>query len=145
MTIKSKSIELLLLLATFGVAAMALPQADLQTTQSPQSAVRIVRPRTGQVLANNFVALRFELVRPNPAGGGNNFVIQLDSRDAVNTSENEYTFTGMRPGQHTIAVTEVDANGTPLPDARAEVQFTVAPLDGTAKPAQSNGKAASDK
>ena len=44
--------------------------------------------------------IRFELVRPNPAGGDNNFVIQLDSRDPVNTSENEYTFTGMLPGQH---------------------------------------------
>ena len=56
------------------------------------------RPSPGQALANNFVMIRFELVRPNPAGGDNNFVIQLDSRDPVNTSENEYTFTGMSPG-----------------------------------------------
>jgi len=115
---------LLFALAAMGVAAS---QSTIQT-----SAVRIVRPRAGQALTNSFVTLHFELVRPNPAGGENNFVIQLDARDPVNTSEIEYTFTGVRPGQHVISVTEVDANGTPLPDARTEVQFTVSAPGDTA-------------
>jgi hypothetical protein len=139
-------IQLLLAVATVG-AAMALSQNQSSSAQNassqgsrnaPQfqsSAVRILRPRSGQALANNFVTIRFELVRPNPAGGDNSFVIQLDSRDPVNTSEAEYTFTGMRPGQHIISVSEVDANGTPLPDGRTEVQFTVKLPESTAPPA----------
>ena len=127
---KKKSVLLLLVLlalATIGVAAILPSQSAGQT-----SAVRIVRPRAAQALTNSFVNLRFELARPNPAGGENNFVIQLDAHEPVTTSDNEYTFSGMRPGQHVISVTEVDANGTPLPDSRAEVRFTVTSPEGTA-------------
>jgi hypothetical protein len=63
-------------------------------------------------------------------------VIQLDAHEPVTTSDNEYIFTGMRPGQHVITVAEVDANGTPLPDAKAEVQFTVKSPESTAPPAK---------
>ena len=144
---RRKTIQFLLVLATLGIAALARSQnqsfiaqdasgqAGGNASQSRTSAVRILRPRAGQVLTNNFVNVRFELVRPNPTGGDNNFVIQLDSHDSVKTSETEYTFTGMRPGEHMIAVTEVDANGTPLPDARAGVQFSVNPPEGTVPPA----------
>jgi hypothetical protein len=121
----------LLALATLGVAATLPGQSTVQT-----SAVRILRPSAGQALTNSFVTLRFELVRPNPAGGDNNFVIQLDALEPVKTSENEYTFTGVLPGRHVISVTEVDANGTPLPDARTEVQFTVKSPESTAPPAK---------
>jgi hypothetical protein len=102
-----------------------------------RSALHILMPRSGQVLSNTFVTVRFELVRPNPGGGNNNFVIQLDAHDPVNTSETEYTYAGMDSGQHVLTVTEVDANGSPLPDARAEIQFSVKPADGTAPSAQS--------
>jgi predicted phage tail protein len=122
---------LLLALATLGVAATLPGQSTIQT-----SAVRILRPSAGQALTNSFVTLRFELVRPNPAGGDNNFVIQLDALEPVNTSENEYTFTGVLPGRHVISVKEVDANGTPLPDASTEVQFTVKSPESTAPPAK---------
>lgn len=147
-----KMIQLLLVLATVGGAAMALSQSGSSSAQNTSgqgsgnatslrsAAVHILQPSAGQVLANNFVTVRFELLRPNPAGGDNNFVIQLDSRDPVHTSEPEYTFTGMNPGQHIIAVTEVDANGTPMQDARAEVQFSVKPPAGTAPSAQSGSK-----
>ena len=98
--------------------------------------MRILRPSPGQTLANNFVTIRFELVRPNSAGSDHNFVIQLDGNDPVNTSETEYTFPIIRPGKHTIAVAEVDANGTPLPDARTEVQFTVKLPEGSVASAE---------
>jgi hypothetical protein len=90
-------------------------------------------------MASDFVTVRFELVQPNPAGGDNNFVVRLDSYDPVHTSETEYTFTGMRPGQHILTITEVDANGTPLPERSATVQFTVKPPTGTMHPAQNGG------
>jgi hypothetical protein len=139
-------IQLLLVVATVGAtialsqnqsfsAQNASSQGSRNATQFQSSAVRILRPRSGQSLANNFVTIRFELVRPNPAGGEDNFVIQLDANEPVTTSDNEYTFTGMRPGQHVITVAEVDANGTPLPDSRAEVQFSVALPESTAPPA----------
>jgi hypothetical protein len=127
---KKTIVLFLFALAAMGVAATASGESTNQT-----SAVHIVRPSAGQILTNNFVVLRFELVRPNPAGGGNNFVIRLDAREPVTTSDNEYTFTGIRPGKHVITVAEVDANGTPLPDSRAEVQFTVAAPESAAPPA----------
>jgi predicted CXXCH cytochrome family protein len=144
---RRKMIQLLLVVATLGATIALSPsqsacaqnassQGSGNATQSQSSAVRILRPRSGQILANNFVTIRFELMRPNPAGGGNNFVIQLDAHEPVTTSDNEYIFTGMRPGQHVITVAEVDANGTPLPDAKAEVQFTVKSPESTAPPAK---------
>jgi hypothetical protein len=94
-------------------------------SQLGSSAVRILQPRADQVVTHNFVNLKFELVRPNPAGGNSNFILRLDARDPVNTSSTEYTFTEVRDGAHVITVIEVDANGTPLPDSSAEVHFTV--------------------
>jgi hypothetical protein len=147
-----KIIQLLLVLATVGGAAMALAHGNGSSapdtsghgsgnaTSVRSPALHILQPSAGQVLADNFVTVRFELLRPNPAGGDNNFVIQLDSRDPVKTSETEYTFTGMSPGQHIIAVTEVDANGTPMQDARAEVHFSVKSPAGAAPAAPSGGK-----
>jgi hypothetical protein len=150
MVMSRKTFRLLLMLAIVGVAAGGLGQNQNSTQQdifsqdhgnaiqSRSSALRILEPRSSQTLSDNFVTVRFELVRPNPAGGGNNFVIQLDGNAPVNTSESDYTFTGMRSGQHILTVREVDANGTPMPDAGAEVQFSVKPAEGT-MPAQSGG------
>jgi hypothetical protein len=151
---KKRSIQLVLTLATVGIIAAALSQstiaqdasqANRDSTQFRNSAVRILHPRAGQALANSYVTIRFELVRPNPAGGDNNFVIQLDGREPVKTSQGEYTFTGMRPGQHIITVIEVDANGTPLPDSRAEVQFSIKPTEGSVPSTQGDSKATPGK
>jgi len=151
---KRRSIQLVLTLATMGIFAAALSQSTIAqdasqanrgSTQFRNSAVRILHPRTGQALANSYVTIHFELVRPNPAGGDNNFVIQLDGRDPVKTSETECTFTGVRPGQHVITVIEVDANGIPLQNARAEVGFSVKPPAGSVPLTQGDGKAAPGK
>jgi hypothetical protein len=151
-----KTFQLLLMLATVGVSAGPLVQNQNSTQQGTSgqdhgdaiqlrsSALRILEPRSRQTLSDTFVIVRFELVRPNPAGGGNNFVIELDGNAPVNTSEPEYTFTGLRSGQHVLTVREVDANGTPMPDAEAEVQFSVKPPEGTV-PVKSDGKAVPSK
>ncbi len=112
------------------------------TGQLSNSAVRILQPRSEQVLTHNYVNLMFELVRPNPAGGDNNFIIRLDSRDPVKTSSTEYTFTGLRDGEHIITVIEVDANDTPLLDAATEVHFTVKSGTGNAAFRQSGNQPA---
>jgi hypothetical protein len=151
-----KMFQLLLVLATVGVSIGAPAQNQNSTQQDSSSqdhvyaiqlqssALRILEPRSRQVLSDNFVIVRFELVRPNPAGGGNNFVIQLDGNAPVNTSEPEFTFADIRSGQHTLTVREVDANGTPMPNAGAEVQFSVKPPEGTV-PVQSDGAAGRSK
>ena len=91
----------------------------------PQSAaIRILTPVAGQELSANFVDVRFEVVQPNPTNQ-NNFYVQLDGNDPVTLTTTEYTFTGLRPGVHAVVVTEVDANGTPVPGSRATVQFKV--------------------
>jgi hypothetical protein len=150
---KQKTFRRLLMLLTVGVCAVALAQNQTpiqqdasspgngNTSQSSTSALRILTPRPGQALSNNFVNVRFELVRPSPGGSDHNFVVRLDSRDPINTSETAYSFTEIGSGQHVLTVTEVDANGTPLPDAGAEVQFTVKTPENTTQPAQSGGQA----
>lgn len=110
------------------------------TAQSCTSALTLLTPRPGQALSTNFVTVRFELVRPNPGGSDHNFVVRLDGRDPINTSETAVTLTEIRSGQHVLTVTEADANGTPLPDARAEVKFSVKTLNNTTQPAQSRGQ-----
>ncbi len=150
---KQRTFQHLLMLLTVGVCAVALAQNQTpiqqdasspgheNTVQSSTSAIRILTPRPGQALSNNFVTVRFELVRPDPGGSDHNFVVRLDGRDPINTSETAFTFTEIRLGQHVLTVTEVDANTTPLPDARAEVKFSVKTPENTAQPAKSGGQA----
>ena len=143
MVMKFKWIEFLIVLAMVGAAMAAKAPSTIAATieapgqtgsaasQPSSSAVRILQPRADQVVTHNFVNLKFELVRPNPAGGNSNFILRLDARDPVNTSSTEYTFTEVRDGAHVITVIEVDANGTPLPDAATEVHFTVKATTGS--------------
>ncbi len=104
----------------------AQQQDSASAAQTAQNPVRIVSPATGQVVNQNFVVLKFELSNPGVAGGSPNFRIQLDSRDPVVTTFNEYTFTGLTAGEHTVIVELVDANNTPIPGTRAELRFNVA-------------------
>jgi hypothetical protein len=103
----------------------------------PQSAaLRILMPVAGQSLSADFVDVRFEVVQPNPTNQ-NNFYVQLDGNDPVTLTTTEYTFTGLQPGIHTVVVTEMDANGTPVQGSRATVQFKVGQPQG-AQPAGGN-------
>jgi hypothetical protein len=72
------------------------------------------------------VNVRFEVVNPAATAGSPNFLVQMDGTDPIRTSDTEYTFTGLAPGLHTVTVTIVDANGTPVPGSRASAEFTVA-------------------
>jgi hypothetical protein len=150
---KQKTFQRLLMLLSVGVCAVALAQNQTpiqqdasspgheNTVQSPTSALRILTPRPRQALPDNFVTVRFELVRPSPGGSDHNFVVRLDGLDPINTSETTYTFAEIHSGQHVLTVTEVDANGNPLPDASAEVKFSVKTPENTPQPAQRGGQA----
>jgi len=139
-----KQIQLLLLIAltatTLGVsqnqAPAAAPQQSATAIASPDAQtqwIRILTPTAGQTLTANFVDLRFELVRP-ALNGEPNFIVQLDSTDPINMTSTDYTFPELQPGTHTIQVTLVDANNSPVQGGMATVRFKIA----TAPPAKSD-------
>jgi len=133
-----KQLRLLLLLA-FVALGLGITQAQQSTTppsgnpQSPASMaipqlqpspVRILTPTPGQTLSTNYAQLHFELARPAPSGEPI-FLVQLDSNDPISTSDTDYTFADLPPGSHTVRVTLVDANNSPIEGATATVQFSV--------------------
>jgi hypothetical protein len=103
-----------------GTAAFA---ARPQNTSPPQpSAVRILTPFAGEALATDYVNVKYELVQP-ALSDEPNFLVQLDAADPVQTSETSHTFSDLQPGVHTIRVTLVDANKSPVQGGAATVQF----------------------
>jgi hypothetical protein len=131
-------------LTTFGSAQIAGTTPNLSAPGTTPNApnLQIVSPKNGQKLGVNFVNVRFQVT--NPAAAVNNmptFQIQLDGGDPVRTSSTDHTFTGLRPGEHTITVVLVDANDTPIIGTRSEVRFVVAPQESA--PAQSPSGSAS--
>ena len=88
--------------------------------------LRILTPAAGQQLDTNYVQVSYELMNPGMAGGEPNFLLQLDDRDPITTRETTYNFTGLTPGQHSLTVQMVDANGTPVTGGRTSVVFFVA-------------------
>jgi hypothetical protein len=93
----------------------------------PQSAlIRILTPVASQKLTNNMATVRFELTNPTAVPGTPNYLVQMDGRDPITTSQTPQVFTGLSAGSHTVTVKVVDANGTPIQGGRAAVQFFVA-------------------
>jgi len=124
-----------ILLACFAAGALAVqhgrfsttnPTTDIAGTVAAQSSqVHILSPVPSQQLSTNFVDVNYELVNPGSSGGSPDFQVQLDGRDPVSTQDTTCTFTGLTPGQHTIIVQLVDANGTPVTNGRSTVVFFV--------------------
>jgi len=144
-----KQLLLLFLLALVAVAfstaqsqpSATAPPADTQSNtaivnpeaQSPT--IRILTPVAGQTLQSDFVNLRFETIQP-VLSGEPNFLIQIDGADPINTTTTDYTFTGLQPGIHSVRVTLVDANNSPIQGGAATVQFKVPAIN---LPARTNG------
>jgi hypothetical protein len=105
----------------------AAPEAQASAPPAPlQSALSILKPTAGQKLSQTTVTVTYALANPGASAAGSpNYQLRLDSQDPVTTTATEYTFSGLTPGEHTITVQLVDANGTPLPGAQAAVQFIV--------------------
>jgi hypothetical protein len=143
-----KQIRLLLMLTlaigSVGAAqnspSTAVPDGDAPSTamvnaEAQSASIRILTPVSGQTLASNFVSLRFELVRPALTGEAI-FLVQLDGADPINTISTDYTFSELQPGLHSVRVTLVDANNSPVQGGSATVQFKVPSL---AQPAHTDG------
>ncbi len=95
---------------------------------APQSAlVRILTPVANQSSTDTSVLVRWELTNPAADAGEPNFTVQIDGLDPITTTSSEHTFTGLAPGDHSVTVILIDANGTPITGGRAVVQFHVKP------------------
>ena len=113
-----------ILLTISSVLAQTTPSPGA-TTPTPGS-LRILTPKNGDRIAQDFIDLTFELAAPPSADSSPTFQVRLDSSEPVHTTDTRYTFTGLKPGRHTVSVQMVDANNTPIQGSRAEVHFTVA-------------------
>ncbi len=109
------------LLLTLAVAAPGWAQA----APAPAGAIRIVSPKPGDKLVNNFVEVRYEVATAASAASSPTFRVRLDSRDPITTTDLAQTFTGLSAGSHTVTVELVDANGTPISGSAAQIQFSV--------------------
>ncbi|HVJ05065.1 MAG TPA: hypothetical protein VM578_05300 [Candidatus Saccharimonadales bacterium] len=135
-------LSLALIATTLGIAqesrSNTTPAADSSSApavvnpDAQSSSLRILTPVAGQMLEANFVDLRFELVKP-ALNGEPNFILQLDAADPVNTTDTSYTFSDLQPGVHSVRVTLVDANKSPIPGGSATVQFKVPAVSSPAR------------
>ncbi len=96
-----------------------------QAAPATTGAVRIVSPKPGDKLVNNFVEVRYEIAAAVSASGSPTFRVRLDGQDPVTTTDLSHTFTSLTPGAHTVTVEVVDANGTPISGSVAQIQFSV--------------------
>lgn len=129
---KPRTAIVLAVMVAFALAAVA----QIGSGPAPGTAVpalRILAPRTGDKINTSFVQVQFEAASGNAAGTPE-YDVQLDGRDPVRTTSTTHTFTGIRPGNHTVRVQPIDANGTPQGPGAA-VDFTVVP--GPASPGAS--------
>ncbi|HVZ61946.1 MAG TPA: hypothetical protein VG892_14270 [Terriglobales bacterium] len=128
-TIKSARNTAAATLILAGALAFAQGTAPVQdsargTYQAPL--VRIVSPVNGAKMQQNFVQVRWELTNPGvSADASPTYRLQLDARETVTTSATDYTFNGLNPGMHVVAIDLVDANSTPVNGTHAEVRWEV--------------------
>jgi hypothetical protein len=114
-------------LALAGVAVCQTAPGNPPPGTASAPAITILEPQSGAKLAQDFVSVRYELSNPNAVPGTPNYRVQLDSRDAVQTSSTNQQFTGLTAGVHNVSVWLVDANGTPINGSHATVQFILVP------------------
>jgi len=110
-----------------GVLALLAALAAFAQTVSPTASLQILSPKPGEGVSNDFVSVQYELASPTSASSTPTFVLRLDNSEPVQTTDTQYTFTGLTPGTHTVSIEVVDANGTPLPGVRGQIQFTIQP------------------
>lgn len=87
-------------------------------------AIKVLAPKPDEKVGASAVTLRFQLVNtglsPDPSP---TYRVQLDSRDPVEMTGTEYSFTGLAAGDHVITIDLVDANHTPVSGSHTEVRF----------------------
>ncbi len=121
--------KLLKIAAVLAMVALAATVA-LQRAVMAQAAsnLRILSPQNGARIATDFVEVRYQLLNPGAAASSTpTYQLQLDGSDPIRTVATSHTFTGLKPGSHTVLVELVDANSMPVAGSINAVQFTVLP------------------
>ncbi len=91
------------------------------------SAIKILSPKAGEKVTSSALSVSYELLNDGiTAAGSPTYRLQLDSRDPVETTGTDYSFSGLTPGKHVLTVEVVDANHTPIMGSQTQVQFTTA-------------------
>ncbi|GAC1644937.1 MAG: hypothetical protein NVS9B15_02300 [Acidobacteriaceae bacterium] len=99
--------------------------AALQITAAPNSALQILAPKPGEKVTNDSVTIRYALRAAATVQSIPTFQLRLDANDVIQVADTSYTFTGLQLGSHSVTIQVVDANGTPVPNAESQVQFTI--------------------
>lgn len=139
---KLSRFALIVALATGSLAAMAQNAASQSgsspgqgsTTPSSNQAgapmatnryIKVLSPRVDEKIGSSIVTIRFQLANNGiSADTSPNFRVQLDSRDPIQTTSTEQSFTGLAPGQHVLTIDLVDANHTSIPQGHVDVRFS---------------------
>ena len=89
------------------------------------SAIKILSPKADEKVGSSAISVKYELLNDAASAAGSpNYRLQLDSRDPVETTSNEYSFSGLSTGSHVLTIELVDANNTPIMGSQTEVHFT---------------------
>jgi hypothetical protein len=107
-----------IVLAVF-IVFISLAQAQIT------GALHVTSPVDGRRLDGRMVTIQFEISPGISANGIPAFRVQLDQQSPVLISNTEYDLHWLSPGWHTVTVSLVDANGTPIFGAQTQVQFEV--------------------
>ena len=99
--------------------------ADTEAALAAATPVHIISPAAGEELGRAYAVVQYRQVSANAARSPT-YELRIDGRDPVQTTETNYTFNGLQPGNHNVVVQVVDANGAPVSGTRSEVHFTVA-------------------
>src|SRR5438105_1563108 len=124
-----------ILLAGSVLCSSPQSQAQQVTPAPAANAVRILSPKPGERIANNFVQVKYELATAASASSSPTYQLRLDDRDPVHTTDQQQTFTGLTLGKHNVSIEVLDANNTPVAGTRSEVQFTIVNPSRGEKPA----------
>ncbi|HWR13947.1 MAG TPA: hypothetical protein VN577_03910 [Terriglobales bacterium] len=104
------------------------------TTMAASGAIKVLSPKINEKVESSAVTLRFQLqntgMAPDPSP---TYRVQLDSRDPVEITSTEYSFSGIPVGDHVITVELVDANHTPVAASQTQVRFTTVAPGSSAK------------
>lgn len=116
-----------ILIALLTFTSFAGAQSASAPPSAPSALIRILNPAVSQKLAKDTTTVRFQLTNPAAAPGTPTFLVQMDRKDPVRTSQTQQVFTGLSAGAHTVTVALVDADGAPIRGGQAAVQFVVVP------------------
>lgn len=122
------------------LSAQNLPSVNAPGVPAQMGAIRLNSPKMDERIRQDFVRVQYELTNPGVAASPSpTFMVRLDDRDPVTTATTEQMFTGLTPGNHSVSVTLVDANGVPIQGSSVTARFTVLNSGSVDRPSRQSG------